>query len=363
MNHDQATLEQPFDREPPQRPRSTPPPVTVSVLEEARRLTEPAIRAGLDRLDPDTRHACGYHLGYWDADGSPLAAGGKGVRPALAVLSARAAGEGGGATRAGIVAAAACELVHNFSLLHDDLMDGDTERRHRKTVWARFGPATAILAGDAMLALANELLAEAGSPTAAAALGHLNLTTRQLVKGQAADLAFEKRAHVSLPECLQMAEDKTGALLACSASLGAMLVGAPAATTAALGDYGAHLGLAFQLIDDLLGIWGTPARTGKPVWSDLRARKKSLPVVVALASDRPAGGKLRRMYAEEALEDEAALAEMADLVERAGGRAWTEERAERESAAAVAALDGLDIPTSVCAELAALAELLCRRTY
>ncbi|GAA2760383.1 polyprenyl synthetase family protein [Actinopolymorpha rutila] len=341
-------------------------PVAVPVLEEARRLSEPAIRAGLDRLDPDTRHACGYHLGYWDADGSPLDAGGKGVRPALAVLSARAAGSvraSDSGTQDGVVAAAACELVHNFSLLHDDLMDGDTERRHRTTVWARFGPATAILAGDAMLALANELLAEAGSPATPAALRYLNMTTRRLVKGQAADLAFETRVRVSLEECLRMAGDKTGALLACSASLGAMLAGAPSRTTTALGEYGAHLGLAFQLIDDLLGIWGTPARTGKPVWSDLRARKKSLPVVVALASDCTAGRALRRMYAEETLEDDAALAELANLVERAGGRAWTEERAERESAAAVAALDGLDVPASVCAQLAALAELLCRRTY
>ncbi|HZC27983.1 MAG TPA: polyprenyl synthetase family protein, partial [Actinopolymorphaceae bacterium] len=148
---------------------------------DTRRLVEPALRAAVDRLDPSTRLTCGYHLGFWDADGRQATvdtdpekpgspSGGKGVRPSLALLSAVAAGL---PTGDGVPAAVACELVHDFSLLHDDVIDGDTERRHRPTVWARFGVADAILAGDALLSLANEVLGEANSRTVPAAIRRL----------------------------------------------------------------------------------------------------------------------------------------------------------------------------------------------
>ena len=153
---------------------------------DTRRLVEPALRSAVDRLDTGTRHACGYHLGFWDAEGRPTSTalsgqrtlGGKGLRATLALLSAVAAGEPAGH---GVPAAVACELVHNFSLLHDDVIDGDTERRHRPTVWARFGVADAILAGDALFCLATEVLCETDSPTAPAAIRRLGTTVRRLV--------------------------------------------------------------------------------------------------------------------------------------------------------------------------------------
>ncbi|HET7327753.1 MAG TPA: polyprenyl synthetase family protein [Nocardioidaceae bacterium] len=339
---------------------SAAPTVPASMFDDAYRFTEPALRAALDRLDSQTRLVCGYHLGLWDADGGPGAGRGKGLRPALAILSARAAGAP--AERA-VPAAVACELVHNFSLLHDDVMDGDTTRRHRPTAWVRFGVPAAILAGDAMLSLANEILVQAPEQTVAWAVRCLNTTTRRLIQGQAADLAFESRHTVSVDECLQMAGDKTGALLACSASLGAVLVDAPGKLALGLAEYGEHLGLAFQLNDDLLGIWGSPDRTGKSVWSDLRSRKKSVPVVAALTSDTPAGEQLRRLYAHDAAMSEQELAQAAVLVEEAGGRAWTEQRADAESAAAVQALDGLDLPSTVREHLAALIRLMSGRDH
>ncbi len=331
---------------------------TGMAFEQSRLLTEAPLRQALDRLDPQTRAVCRYHLGFASADGSRGGGGGKGIRAALCLLSGQASGA---ETGSAIPAAVACELVHNFSLLHDDVMDGDVERRHRPTAWTQFSRPAAILAGDAMLALAGEVLAEAPTPTAAWAVRCLMATTRRLVAGQAADLAFETRDDVGLDECLRMAADKTGALLSCSASLGAVLLDAPAELALGLADFGAHLGLAFQLIDDLLGIWGSSAQTGKPVGSDLRARKKSLPVVAAWQSHSTAGAALRDIYADpEPLTDDD-ISEAADLVERAGGRRWTQQRADQETTLALAVLDDLALPATVHGELITLTEMLSGR--
>jgi len=329
-------------------------------FEQVRRLVAEPMRAALDRLDPHTRKLCGYHLGLWDEDGAPGEGGGKGVRPALALLSARAAGA---PAERGVPAAIACELVHNFSLVHDDVMDGDLERRHRPTVWAHFGTSSAILAGDALLALANEVLAEASTATSGWAIRCLNATTRRLIAGQQADLAFEDRQDVGVEECMTMAGDKTGALLGCAASLGAVLVDAPSELALGLAEYGQHLGLAFQLVDDLLGIWGSTARTGKPVWSDLRAQKKSLPVVAALASGTPAAERFRALYCGEAALTEDRLEEAAALIEEAGGRGWAERRAAEESDAALDIVAGLGLPAAVRRDLTELTQLLVGRDH
>jgi geranylgeranyl diphosphate synthase type I len=178
----------------------------------------------------------------------------------------------------------AIELVHNFSLVHDDLMDGDLERRHRPTVWALWGPCVALLVGDALATLATEVLLGSANPAGAAAAAALGEATAEMIAGQADDLAFEKRRSVSVEECMAMSTAKTGALLGCAASIGAILADAPPATVHALRDFGRHLGLAFQAVDDLLGIWGDPETTGKPAGNDIRQRKKSMPIVAALAA-------------------------------------------------------------------------------
>ncbi|MGW0231848.1 polyprenyl synthetase family protein [Actinopolymorpha singaporensis] len=331
-------------------------------IAETHRLVEPALLAALDRLDAGTRRACGYHLGFWDSDGQFPAeptTRGKGLRSVLAVLSAQAAQA---PPEVGVPAAVACELVHNFSLLHDDVIDGDTERRHRPTVWARFGVPDAILAGDALLSLANEILAEADSVHVHVAVRRLGETVRQLIAGQAADIAFEKRDDVTLEECMSMAADKTAALLACSASLGAVLAGAPPTLLTALTSFGRHVGMAFQLTDDLLGIWGDPVRTGKPVLSDLRARKKSVPVVAALTAPTMAADELRDLYRRPDPLDEAELARAASLVEQAGGRGWTEDEADRQLAAGIRALAPVDLPDPVRDDLARIAGQLRGRS-
>src|SRR5579883_3101599 len=154
--------------------RSQPP----AVLSAVRDLVDRPLREAIDRLAPKIRRVAAYHFGWEEADGRPGNGGGKAVRSALAVLSAQAAGA---PAQVGIPGAVAVELVHNFSLVHDDVMDGDTERRHRPTVWAVWGTTSAILTGDAMLALAQEVLLESPSPHKAAAARLLAEATRNLI--------------------------------------------------------------------------------------------------------------------------------------------------------------------------------------
>ncbi|MBQ0985845.1 polyprenyl synthetase family protein [Streptomyces sp. F63] len=337
----------------------------AALLLRGRTLATPVLRAAVARLAPPMDTVAAYHFGWIDAEGRPADGdGGKAVRPALALLSAEAAGA---SAETGIPGAVAVELVHNFSLLHDDLMDGDEQRRHRDTVWKVHGPALAVLVGDALFALAGEILLEMGTAEAARAAGRLTTATRKLIDGQAQDISYEHRERVTVEECLRMEGNKTGALLACATSIGAVLGGADDHLADSLESYGYHLGLAFQAVDDLLGIWGDPEATGKQTWSDLRQRKKSLPVVAALAAGGAASDRLAAILAVDAKSDrtedfdETEFAERAALIEEAGGRAWTSEEAQRQHAAAIGALDRVDLDPRVREQLVALADFVVVR--
>ncbi|WP_367128522.1 family 2 encapsulin nanocompartment cargo protein polyprenyl transferase [Saccharothrix sp. HUAS TT1] len=317
-----------------------------------------ALRAAVDGLPASMRLVVGYHLGWWDERGEPVeASGGKAVRPALVRLAAEAVG---GSATAAVPAAVAVELVHNFTLLHDDVLDGDRTRRHRPTAWHVFGVDAAVLAGDAVLALAFDVLAASGHPAALAGVRALNAAVLDLVDGEHADLAFERRDDVGVAECTAMAERKTGGLLACACALGALFGGGGPAAITGLRDFGRLLGVAFQHVDDLLGIWGEPAVTGKPVHADLRARKKSLPVVAALTSGTPAGDELAALYRRPpTTEDD--LPRVARLVEAAGGRAWSERQADLLLEQALRRLDSIGPTPRAAAELTALARALVHR--
>lgn len=330
-----------------------------TTLLRSREAIEPALQAAVDRLDADSRALARYHFGWVDADGQPIdAGGGKAVRPALALLSAQAAGA---ASAIGVPGAVAVELVHNFSLVHDDLMDGDVERRHRPTVWALHGAAAAVLVGDAMLALATQVLLDVGTLDAVEAARVLVEATQSLIRGQHADLAFERRVDVGVDECLDMAAGKTGSLLACSAAIGAVLAGASADVVDALASYGMELGIAFQLVDDLLGIWGDARVTGKPVGSDLRARKKSLPVTFAMTHGGAAGRDLADWLVSRGSDGDADIARAAALVDAAGGRAWAAEEARRRLAIGERALDAASLDFDAVTELKALGRFIVTR--
>jgi geranylgeranyl diphosphate synthase type I len=331
---------------------------TAQTLAWSRELVEPALRDAVETLPSSMRRIAGYHLGWWDQNGAKTAASsGKAIRPTLTLLSAAAVG---GSPGHAVPAAVAVELVHNFSLLHDDVMDGDLTRRHRPTAWSQFGIGGAILAGDSLLTLAMDVLATSGHPAAGPGMRMLSAAVQALVEGQCADVDFEQRATVGLAECEGMAAGKTAALMGCSCALGALFGGAEEDRVGDLRTFGEHLGLAFQHVDDLLGIWGDPVRTGKPVYSDLRNRKKSLPVVAALRSGSPAGADLARLYERATPLSDDELTTAADLVELAGGRAWSQSQADELMARALTRLDELD-RSPATAELVDLARLLTRR--
>ncbi len=328
-----------------------------AVLDRTRHLVEPALMAAVARLHPELRRPAEYHFGWVDAEGTPTSGGGKGVRPALAVLSAEAVGA---AAEVAVPGAVAMELVHNFSLIHDDIMDGDRERRHRPTVWAVFGIGQAVIVGDALHTLAHELLldpAVAGRSEAAAQLAEAVGT---MIGGQADDMAFESRDGVELDACLRMAAAKTGALLACSSSIGAVLAGAAAHDVGALRRFGDHLGLAFQAVDDLLGIWGATEVTGKPVGSDLASKKKTIPVAIAMRDDLEAAEALRALFRQVRL-DPADVARATHLLEQAGAREATDALAHAELRAAEHALGEVALVPAARAELMALAHYVCER--
>lgn len=329
-----------------------------AALDAGRELLVPALREAIGRhLGPETGRLAEYHLGWVDSDGNPTSSrGGKLVRPALCMLSARAAR---GSARDGVPAAVAVELVHNFSLLHDDIMDGDATRRGRETAWTVFGVPPAILGGDAMMTAATSALLEAEAPGARQATASLMDATQRMINGQCSDLAFERRKDVTLEECLRMAGGKTGALLGCACSLGAQLLGAGPGLVDRLRAYGEHLGLAFQLVDDLLGVWGTPELTGKQVGADVRVRKKSLPVVAAL--NAPGARELRALYFRPEPFDEEDVRRVTDLVERAGGREWAHAEAARQADAARRSLDFPGIPDGVRDELLDVAGFIVGR--
>jgi geranylgeranyl diphosphate synthase, type I len=334
----------------------------AAILEQTRASVDPELRAAVDSLPGALRRIARHHFGWEHTDGRPAAGGaGKAIRPAL-VLAAAAALGGPAARAAAVRAAAAVELVHNFTLLHDDLMDRDTTRRHRPTAWTVFGDADAILAGDALQALALGMLAADPHPAAPAAAARLAACVVELCAGQQGDTALEKRGptEVALDEVLAVAEAKTGALIGCACAVGALYAGAADDDVDALDAFGREAGLAFQLIDDVIGIWGDPRHTGKPAGADLAARKKSLPVVAALASGTAAAEELAVLYA--APHDPDALDRTALAVERAGGREWAQHQAADRMSRAVDELSRA-VPDPQTAEpLLTLAEFVTRRT-
>ncbi|MGH9304570.1 MAG: polyprenyl synthetase family protein [Acidimicrobiales bacterium] len=328
------------------------------VLHRAREVVEPASRAALSRLCDNIRPLVEYHLGYRDENGRACdQTSGKGVRQALGLLSAEAAGARG---EVGIPGAVAVEMVHNFSLLHDDVIDCDHERRHRPTVWSLYGIGRAIIAGDALLSLAQQIVLEApGGQAAAIALAE---ATSAMIRGQALDMAFESTSGIDVGSCLDMEQAKTGALLGCASSIGALLARAPRETVLTLKCFGVELGLAFQAVDDLLGIWGDPRTTGKPTFSDLRQHKKTLPVTAALGAGGAHSDELGILLALEHL-DESDLARAAELIEACGGRMIATDEARRRLSAALGALEAGRLVRRARAELAEVADFVVAREF
>ncbi len=323
------------------------------ILGRARELVDPAIAAALGGLCEELRVPAEYHF----------KGRGKGTRPALAILSAEAVGA---PSETAVPGAVAIELIHDFSLIHDDIIDDDAERRHRPTVWAKFGTGVGVVVGDALHALAFEVLLSDPSPPRVKAAKSLAEAVSAMIAGQSMDMAFEEMPSVTLQQCLAMEQGKTGALLAYASSVGAILAGADDTIVEDLADFGAHMGVAFQAVDDLLGIWGDPGRTGKPAGADLRERKKSVPVVIALNSDTSEAEELADLYARPEWDAGGVDAARA-LVEAGGGREHTQALARDHYDLAVSALDSLSsyegVVVEVVEEMRSLAEFIVGRDF
>ncbi len=299
-----------------------------------------------------------YHMGWLDAGLNPAEASpGKRIRPVLCLLACAAAG---GDPRRALAAAAGLELLHNFSLIHDDIEDDSATRRHRATVWKLFGLPLACNAGDAMFSLAHlafQRLRESDVPPTIIldAIRCFDETCVALTEGQFLDMSFEAKASVSTEEYYRMIAGKTGALLAASPQIGALIGGGSPELVSAYWRYGAALGRAFQLRDDVLGIWGDEAMTGKSAASDILSKKKSLPIVYALR-DPAAGPHLARLYGQPKL-TRTSVPRVLELLETAQARAYVEAQLEEATTEAHRALEETR-PHAARVPHAALSELL-----
>ncbi len=332
-----------------------------AALTRYRRALDDHLHSLVDRPEPnDLYRMLRYHLGWEDAEGRPAQSTGKRLRPALCLLACEAAG---GKSERALPFASAVELVHNFSLIHDDVQDGDRLRHGRDTVWAVWGQPQAINAGDALLALAQLSLTEVAQESIAAASRLLDERTLEMVEGQVMDIAFENQTDVSLDDYLAMISRKTGALFDVALALGAVAAGAPEEKVAALGRCGRQLGLAFQVRDDMLGIWGDVDRTGKPVAADIRRHKKSLPIVFAL--DRAEADDLERLQKVYGAGEPSAgdVSFVVDVLDSLAAQAYCQNEADRHRTAALSELAAAKLDERAAGEIREVADFLLERDF
>ena len=297
-----------------------------------------------------------YHLG-WEGEGAGPEARGKRIRPLLLLLTCAAAG---GKWQDALPAAASVELVHNFSLIHDDIQDNSRLRRGRETVWQRWGIPQAINAGDAMFTLAHLTLLRLEGATSpditTLAANTLHQACLQLTKGQYLDLAFERESYLPMESYWQMVGDKTASLIGACTELGAIVANVSPDRRKLFRDFGFNLGLAFQAQDDILGIWGNAALTGKSNESDLIAGKKSLPVIFGLEQE----GKFAARWARGQIQGDETK-QIATQLEAEGARKFSEDSAGRMTNKALQALSDAKPEGIAGQRLISLANRLLKR--
>jgi geranylgeranyl diphosphate synthase type I len=297
-----------------------------------------------------------YQLGWMTADGQWLEnRQAKGLRPRLCLLACSAVR---GQMSAAVPAATAIELTHEFSLVHDDIEDGDRIRRGRPAAWDLIGVAQGINLGDALFSLARrELGASPVSPEVLARMHErYDGACIQLAEGQFLDLCFESRDDVTVDDYIGMVARKTGALLGAAAAIGAEAGGADPTVGDAFGRFGLEVGIAFQVADDILGIWGNEADTGKPVGHDLLRGKKSLPVLLGRGSELE-----KESAAVRATGGLTAASELASRMEDAGIREASLRYAHKHVGLALDALSGLSLDEEAALALENLARRAAQR--
>lgn len=335
-----------------------PPPTVLTrhldAVERALRRTALPTKTHLGRMTA-------YHMGWCDRDGRRAdVPSGKRIRPALTVWACEALG---GDPEWAMPAAVSVELIHNFTLIHDDIQDGDVERRHRPTVWSIWGAAQGINAGDGLFAMALRA-ALAPGPHADRRMRAAHVLTSavaEVVEGQCLDLALEGSPAASTASYLRLALAKTGALLGASLAAGALSAGASPECVRRFDAAGRLLGLAFQVRDDWLGTWGDTALTGKARNSDLRRRKLTYPIVAAYEiATQSQQRELRRLFRDQ---DDAAEERLRDLLMQCGGASLTADAPMVIARDAVAAIDPYDLPRQALQEFAEVAVHVAERVH
>ncbi|MCA9828969.1 MAG: polyprenyl synthetase family protein [Dehalococcoidia bacterium] len=329
------------------------------VISRHRDAIEEALRAALEIDESPLAGPSRYVMGWQGTDGRPMEAGGKRIRPALALV---AAGIFNADPLSGLPAAVAIELIHNFSLVHDEIQDHDDVRHGRPTAYTVWGPGQAINLGDFMYGRAIRALSESGADPSRCvrAMAVLMRAVEGMIAGQWRDISFESRERVSVDEYIEMIEGKTGVLLGASLEMGATLGGAAESEAATLGRWGTRLGLAFQAIDDYLGIWGDEVLTGKTTTGDIARRKKTLPIIHAL-DDPLAGPLIRTVYADESQMER--YDEVVAALEAAGADALCRDMARRFANEAEDMVAALELDDAARDTLRSVGDYFCQRDF
>ena len=297
-----------------------------------------------------------YHMG-WTGEGAGSDATGKRIRPLLVLLSAAACGAD---WHSALPGAAAVELVHNFSLVHDDIQDNSAKRRGRPTTWVKWGMPMAINVGDALFVMSNQAIMELKKnyPTEIALRSAeiLHNTCLELTRGQFLDMSYEERNDLAVEDYWPMISGKTAALLSACCHIGALLGGAEEARQESYRAFGHYLGLAFQVQDDILGIWGDEALTGKSAASDLIEGKNSLPVLAGLG----ANGKFAARWKQGPIQADG-VQELARLLASEGGYEAATDAAKQMTDLALMSLREADPQGEAGDALFELADKLLKR--
>lgn len=318
-------------------------------FKEYTRLASSSI-AGLEYPAGDLR-------GLYEPIAYALAAGGKRLRPVLCLMACDAFG---GDAMAAANQAAGLEMFHNFTLLHDDVMDNSDLRRGRETVHRRWDANTAILSGDTMLTLATQLVARTSTELLPAVLTTFNDMAVKVYEGQQLDMDFERRDDVTVADYLRMVSRKTGALLGASAKIGALAGGASAADAERMYEFGDAVGVAFQIEDDYLDVYGDEETFGKPIGGDIRNGKKTFLLLSALATDSPEAVSLRE--AMSSANPEERVSAVTELYTRMGMPELCRAESERWTSLAMKSLYATSMPDEAVEVFRSLAEKLVGRS-
>lgn len=307
-----------------------------------------------------------YNMGWVDVDAKPIASRtGKALRPTLCLLTCEAVG---GDPALAIPGAVSVEFIHNFSLVHDDIQDQDEVRWGRPTVWSIWGKPKALVAGNLLRAVADQALWNLDKQgldyTVATKVVHL-LTESYLsmIEGQYLDVAYEGHSDTELAEYLDMISRKTGALIRCSVNIGAVIGTKDTARIKAFQNFGRSLGYVFQIRDDMLGTWGEEKKTGKPVGSDIRRKKNSLPIVHAMAQSKGTQQhQLKSIYAKNEISGQDVV-DVLDIMATAGSQEYAENLLQEHGSMAMEAIDNADIAPTTKHEISQIVEFLLIREY